>query len=139
MTLFEKIIAREIPGKFIYEDEDCVAILDITQSTLGHTLVIPKEHTLSFLTIEPKKLEKIMVTTQKLANTLMKVLDAKGINIIMNCNEDAGQSVDHFHIHIIPRYHKDELEYVFKPNDYDIDTVHATILEGMTKLESEII
>lgn len=107
--IFCKIINNEIPSYKVYEDEICVAFLDISQATLGHTLVLPKKHFDNLLTIDSEILKHLFYITQKLAQCIYHLPNVKGINILNNCNEVAGQSVNHFHIHIIPRYNKDEL------------------------------
>ncbi len=104
MCIFCKIINNEIPSYKVYEDEDVLAILDIAQVTKGHTLVMPKKHYDNILDCDPEVLKKVISVTQKLANELKGKLDAPGLNILSNCGEVAGQSVDHLHFHIIPRY-----------------------------------
>ena len=108
MTIFEKIIQREIVADIIYEDDDVLAFLDITQVTKGHTLVIPKKHSSSILDTDPLVLSKVMQVTQYLAVQIKNTFNAKGVNILTNANEAAGQTVFHFHVHIVPRY--DELD-----------------------------
>lgn len=102
--IFCKIANHEIPGKIIYEDEICMAFLDLSQATDGHTLVIPKKHYAHILDADNQTLSHMMEIVQKVALQIEKQLDAKGFNIITNMNEVAGQTVHHFHIHIIPRY-----------------------------------
>lgn len=129
MTLFEKIITREIPAYIIYEDTEVIAFLDITQNTLGHTLVVPKKVSKSFLDVEPHILDKVMHITQKLSNEIIKIMEASGANIIMNCNEIAGQSVDHFHVHIIPRFDAKELEFKTQNHGDQIEIVFDKLKE----------
>ena len=109
--IFCKIINKEIPGKIIYEDDVCIAFLDLSQATYGHTLV--------------------MQVTQKLAKQIVEKLNAKGLNILTNTNEVAGQTVHHFHVHILPRY--DEKELVIEFNDHsqdvDLDEVYQKIVK----------
>jgi len=107
--IFCKIIRGEIPSYKVYEDNDVVAFLDISQATKGHTLVVPKIHSSNLIDIDTVTLSKVMIVAQKIATSMMKTLDGiKGINIVNNCGEDAGQSVMHFHVHVIPRYSKDD-------------------------------
>ena len=108
MCIFCKIINNEIPSKKVYEDDDVLAILDLAQVTKGHTLVMPKKHFDSFLDVDKETLDKVINVTQDLSKKLEKELDAKGFNILSNVNEVSGQSVDHLHFHIIPRYSKDD-------------------------------
>jgi histidine triad (HIT) family protein len=104
MCIFCKIINKEIPASIIYEDEDVCAILDVAQVTDGHTLVMPKDHFESILDCPPVLLSKISSVTQMLSKHIVSSLNAKGVNVLTNANEAAGQSVMHFHVHIIPRY-----------------------------------
>ena len=128
--IFCKIANHEIPGKIVYEDDICLAFLDLSQATNGHTLVIPKKHYQHFLDVDKETLAHMSSVAQDVAKTLQEKLGAKGFNIITNMNEVAGQSVHHFHIHIIPRYQENE---GFKPvyqdrsNEVDLDEIYQTI------------
>ncbi len=106
--IFCKIIAGEIPSTKIYEDEDILAILDITQTTKGHTLVIPKKHARNLLAMTPDEAALLFSKIPQLANKIVKNLNAKGMNILQNNEEIAGQSVFHTHVHLIPRYAEDD-------------------------------
>jgi histidine triad (HIT) family protein len=108
MCIFCKIINKEIPAAIIYEDEDVCAILDVAQVTDGHTLVMPKDHFESILDCPPVLLSKIISVTQMLSKDIINKMNAQGINVLTNANEAAGQSVMHFHIHIIPRYDQND-------------------------------
>lgn len=102
--VFCRIIEGEIPSSKVYEDDDVLAILDISQVTKGHTLVIPKEHYDNMLSCPKELLHKVMDVAQRIGQADMAVLGAKGVNILTNVGEMAGQSVNHFHVHVIPRY-----------------------------------
>ena len=102
--VFCKIIDGEIPSTRVYEDDDVLAILDISQTTTGHTLVMPKKHYESFLSCPGEVLNKVMLGAQRIGQAEISILGAKGVNILANCGEAAGQSVPHFHVHVIPRY-----------------------------------
>lgn len=102
--VFCRIIDGEMPANKIYEDDDVLAILDISQVTKGHTLVIPKNHSDNFLAADQETLQKVMIVAQRIGQAMMSVLGAKGVNILTNVKEAAGQSVPHFHVHVIPRY-----------------------------------
>jgi len=123
MCIFCKIINGEIPSKKVYEDDDVVAILDISQATKGHTLVLPKKHYANILEIEDDAFIKVMNTTKMLAKKISKNLNAEGVNILNNCNEAAGQTVMHFHVHILPRYKDDDLKLEFTSHELDLDTI----------------
>ena len=104
MCIFCKIVANEIPSSCIYEDETVMAFLDISQVTKGHTLVIPKKHYDSFLDCDKETLAHLIQVAQMLANRIIERTGAKGMNILSNVNEIAGQSVHH----LIPRYSSDD-------------------------------
>lgn len=106
--VFCKIIKGEIPSYKLYEDSDVLAILDISQVTKGHALVISKKHYDNFLCVPQKEMHKVMDVAQKIGQVEIKMLGAKGVNILTNCYEAAGQSVPHFHVHVIPRYGDNE-------------------------------
>ena len=135
MCIFCKIINGDIPSKKVYEDEDVLAILDISQATKGHTLVLPKKHFDNLLSISDAEYLKVMKKVKDLAKVIVDAFDADGVNILNNCNEVAGQSVMHFHVHILPRYNKEELKIEFTDHskECDLDSILATIKEKMAK------
>ncbi|MDO5330363.1 MAG: HIT family protein [Bacillota bacterium] len=102
--IFCRIIRGEIPSTKVYEDDDVLAFLDISQTTRGHTLVIPKKHYDNFLSCPAETMHKVFDVAQRIGQAEMAILGAKGVNILTNVNEVAGQSVMHFHVHVIPRY-----------------------------------
>jgi len=119
--IFCKIASKKIPGKVVYEDDVCLAFLDLSQTTDGHTLVIPKAHYQSILDADPDVAAHIIKVAQQLANKLVDTFGAKGCNILSNAGEVAGQSVFHFHIHIIPRYSADDITIRFKDRSKEVD------------------
>ena len=106
VCVFCKIIRREIPGAIVYEDNDVLAFLDISPTAPGHTLVIPKEHHETFLGTPRKLMYNVMDVAQRIGQVQIKTLKAQGVNILINNYPPAGQSVPHFHVHVIPRYGK---------------------------------
>lgn len=104
MCIFCKIINHEIPSNIVYEDDDVLAILDAGPLNPGHTLVMPKKHVTSMLEADDETTTKVMTVVNHLSKKITKAMDADGCNILANCNEAAGQSVDHMHVHIIPRH-----------------------------------
>ena len=128
-TLFKKIIDKEIPAKVVYEDEDVLAFLDISQNTKGHTLVIPKEETRSVLSADEIVIAKVNAVAQKIAKDMINIFNAKGVNILTNAESVAGQTVFHYHVHVIPRYTEDELVFKTTENDLDIGQVHKEVLK----------
>ena len=128
--IFCKIANHEIPGKIIYEDDVCMAFLDLSQATDGHTLVVPKNHYESILDVDNDVLSHMMKVVQKVALLLQEKLHALGFNIITNANEVAGQTVHHFHIHIIPRYQEKEgfdPQYTDRSKEVNLDEIYALI------------
>lgn len=121
--IFCKIADGVIPSHKVYEDDEIIAFLDISQVTQGHTLVIAKEHTSNFLTTPKELMHKVMDVAQRIGQAQMSILGAKGVNILTNVNKEAGQSVYHFHVHVIPRYIADEgfrIEMKENPNLKDL-------------------
>ena len=115
--IFCKIIKKEIPSNIVYEDNKFLAFLDIAKATNGHTILIPKKHSKNILECDDELLKEMIVIAKNIANKYIERLYAKGCNILTNCNEVAGQTCFHFHIHIIPRYNElDGFEPVFKNN-----------------------
>ncbi|MFA5481135.1 MAG: HIT family protein [Bacilli bacterium] len=106
--LFCKIARGEIPTTKIYEDDDVLAFLDISQVTPGHALVIPKKHYENLVVTPKTTMHKVMDVAQRIAQADIAMLGAKGVNILTNINKEAGQMIMHFHVHIIPRYIADE-------------------------------
>lgn len=130
--IFCKITKKEIPGKILYEDELCLAFLDLSQTTDGHTLVIPKTHYKNILDVDDQTLAHMMKVTQKLARLIVTNMNASGVNILTNANEIAGQTVMHFHLHIIPRYQQNDqitINFTDRSNDVDLDKI-LSIIKG---------
>ena len=111
-TIFEKIIAREVPAHFVYEDDKVVAFLDIRPNNKGHSLVVPKKISVNIFDADAETLGYMMHVAQKIAHVLQAIVGADGVNIIMNNGEAAGQEVPYSHIHVIPRFNDDD---VFQP------------------------
>ena len=115
--VFCKIIDGEIPCHKLYEDDEVLAFLDISQVTKGHALVISKKHFDNFLSTPQEIMHKVMDVAQRIGQVDIKLLGAKGVNILTNCYKEAGQSVMHFHVHVIPRYNEGEgFEITMKNN-----------------------
>lgn len=108
MCVFCNIVDKVIPSYCLYEDDVVMAILDISQVTKGHTLVIPKKHCSNFLDCDDDIITHLILVCKLLGKQIMKRTGAQGMNMLSNMNEIAGQSVRHFHVHLIPRYHEDD-------------------------------
>ena len=107
--IFCKIINKEIPSKIVYEDNDFLAMLDIAPATKGHVLILPKEHAATLTELSDDKASKILVLAKKIINAMMKVHGFTSYNLIQNNGKLAGQTVNHFHLHLIPRYSVDDV------------------------------
>lgn len=129
MCIFCDIVNNRIPSYKIYEDADVLAFLDLSQVTKGHTLVIPKNHYASYLECDDEILCKVNKVVRMLAIKYSKTLDCKGFNILSNVNEVAGQSVLHFHMHLIPRYSlNDDCVIEFKESaKQDLEGLHKLL------------
>lgn len=118
--IFCKIVNGDIPASKVFENEHVMAFLDISQVTKGHTLVIPKVHKENIYELTPEIARNIYEVVPQIANALKTEFNPIGMNTINNNGEDAGQSVFHFHLHLIPRYGKgDGFGAVWKSNQSD--------------------
>ena len=132
--IFCKIARGEIPCYKLYEDNDIIAFLDINPSSNGHTLVVPKEHFSSFTTCPKDILDKAFRVAQLIAQAQIAQLGATGVNVLTNVGKAAGQSISHFHIHVIPRYDNDGLKLNFPPKkleDKELLLLRDSIKKGM--------
>jgi histidine triad (HIT) family protein len=101
--IFCKIVEEKSPSKKIYENNNFIAILEITPQVEGHTLIIPKKHYKTILDL-PNELGNDLIDFIKKTNSILKEkYNSKGFNIIINTSKEAGQIIDHLHIHILPR------------------------------------
>lgn len=105
--IFCRIAAGEIPSKTIYEDESFRVILDLGPVTKGHALILPKEHYKNIYELPQETAGEAMKLAKKMAVRMTERLSCDGFNILQNNGETAGQSVFHFHMHLIPRYLND--------------------------------
>ncbi len=129
MCIFCKIANHEIPSKVVYEDEKYLAFLDLTQVTTGHTLVIPKKHSSNIFELDDEN-DDIMRVVKLVSRKLKQSLNPIGLNIISN-NQKPLQSVEHFHIHLIPRYDNDGFDIGFVDNSKNVDL--DSILKSINK------
>jgi histidine triad (HIT) family protein len=129
--IFCKIANGEIPSRTLYEDNDFRVILDLGPATKGHALILPKEHYKNLYEISDDTAAKVLPLAKKMAQKMTDKLGCDGFNLIQNNNEVAGQSVFHFHMHLIPRYNDDGQNLVMKANkmsDEELDEILNTIL-----------
>ena len=126
--VFCRIIDGELPSSKVYEDDDVLAILDISQTTRGHTLVMPKKHCTSFLDCDSETLHKVFDVARRIGQAEVAVLGAKGVNVLTNVGEMAGQSVPHFHVHVIPRYALGEGGFQITMKEQDTSKINLPAL-----------
>ena len=105
--IFCKIVAGEIPSIKVYEDERVIAFMDINPLGEGHLLIIPRKHADTVLDIDPEDLKAVALAAQKVAQGIKWGLGSPGLNLIQSNGRLAGQVVNHFHLHLIPRWPDD--------------------------------
>ncbi len=130
--IFCKIANGEIPSRTLYEDEDFRVIMDLAPATKGHSLILPKEHYKNIYEIADDTAAKVLPLAKKIATLMTEKLGADGFNIVQNNNEVAGQTVFHFHVHLIPRYNDDNQSLVMKPQemtDAQLDVIKEQIIK----------
>ncbi len=115
--IFCKIAAGDIPSATLYEDDDFRVILDLGPATKGHALILPKQHACDITEMPEDLLEKAILLAKKVVTTMEKVLPCDGYNIVQNNGTAAGQTVFHFHMHLIPRYENDGAGITWKPGE----------------------
>ena len=123
--IFCKIAAGEIPSNTIYEDDDFRVILDLGPATRGHALVLPKKHYADLFEISEDVLAGAAKVAKKVAGTMKEKLSCDGLNLVQNNGETAGQTVMHFHLHIIPRYANDGQHILWKPTSPSAEELTA--------------
>jgi histidine triad (HIT) family protein len=123
--IFCKIVAGELPSQRIDEDERTVTFMDVNPATRGHVLVVPRRHVRDLLEVSPEDLAATAVAAQRVARRINERLEADGVNLLNARGEAAWQTVFHFHIHVIPRYHDDPLRLPWTPGPGDEDEISA--------------
>ena len=113
-SIFSKIAAGEIPSATLYEDDDFRVILDIEPASKGHALILPKEHYANLYELDDEIAAKVLVLAKKIVTKLSDILGCEGYNIVQNNGAAAGQSVFHYHMHLIPRYKDDTVDIKWK-------------------------
>ena len=124
--IFCKIANGEIPSATLYEDEDFRVILDLGPASKGHALILPITHAANIYELSDELAGKAMILAKKMAKKLTDALNCDGFNIVQNNGEVAGQTVFHFHMHLIPRYKGDGVGLTWTPgklSDEDRDDI----------------
>ena len=128
--IFCKIANGEIPSATLYEDDKFRVILDLSPASKGHALILPKQHVANLYEIPDELAADAMILAKKMADKMTKALSCDGFNLVQNNGEAAGQTVFHFHMHLIPRYDKDQVGLTWKPGTLT-DEDREEILEKM--------
>lgn len=115
--LFCRIVAGELPSARVHEDERSIAIMDIFPATRGHVLVIPREHADDIHSASDEDVAHCAQVAKRLAGRAMGALGADGVTIMQSNGGAAWQTVFHYHVHVIPRYHDDPLKLPWEPGD----------------------
>lgn len=130
--IFCKIIAGEIPSHTLFEDEQFKVILDVGPATKGHALILPKNHYANLYEIPEDVAADAMKLAKKMASAMTKKLSCDGFNLIQNNGEAAGQTVFHFHMHLVPRYKSDGEIFKYtagKPSPEELAEIKKLITE----------
>ncbi len=127
--IFCKIVSGEIPKDFIYEDEHCVAFLDIDPVNVGHTLVIPKKHFVTIDEMDKEEYDRLSEAILKLSKGILSIND--GMNMMQNNREVAGQVVPHVHFHLIPRHKGDGYKFSWKRDEAVTEEENQEFLDKM--------
>lgn len=129
--IFCKLANGVFPTNKIYEDDEFTVILDAGPATKGHALILPKEHHANIYELPDETAAKAFVLAKKMASMLTEKLHCDGFNIVQNNGELAGQTVFHFHIHLIPRYKNDGQKIGWvpgKPTDEELKAIRDEII-----------
>ena len=129
--IFCKIANGEIPSRTIYEDEQFRVFLDLSPAAKGHALIVPKEHYANLYELPEELAADAMCLAKKEMALMTKKLSCDGFQLVQNNGETAGQTVFHFHLHLIPRYKNDGQQIAWKPGSMsgeELDAVKAQIV-----------
>lgn len=119
--IFCKIANGEIPSASPFETEDFKVILDVAPANRGHALILPKEHSDNIFELPEDTAAKIFAFATKLAKAIKEETSCEGMNLVQNNGEVAGQTVNHFHLHLVPRFKNDDVKVSWKPGQADFD------------------
>ena len=121
--IFCKLANGVFETNTLYEDDDFRVIFDASPATKGHVLILPKEHAANVFELSEETASKVFVLAKKIATVLKEVTGCEGVNILQNNGEIAGQTVFHFHMHIIPRYYSDDISIRWNQGKSDADSL----------------
>ncbi len=123
--IFCKIANGEIPSKTLYLDENFRVILDLAPATRGHALILPREHAADLFELPEETAAGALAVAKKVAVNMLEKLQCDGLNLVQNNGEAAGQTVPHFHIHMIPRYRDDGQQINWVPGESTEEELEA--------------
>ena len=129
--IFCKIANGEIPSKTLLEDDEFRVILDLGPAAKGHALILPKDHYANLYELPEDAASKVMLLAKKMAAQMTDKLKCDGFNLVQNNGEVAGQTVFHFHMHLIPRYKNDDQTIGWKPGEpsqEELEEIRAQIV-----------
>ena len=124
--IFCKIANGEIPSKTLYEDDDFRVILDLGPASKGHALILPKNHYANLYELPEETAGEVMKLAKRMAAQMTERLGCEGFNLVQNNGELAGQTVFHFHMHLIPRYREDGQKIGWKPQEVSQEELEET-------------
>lgn len=130
--IFCKLANGDIPTKTLYEDEMFRVILDLGPATRGHALILPKEHADNLYELPDDTAAKVLVLAKKMVKQMTEKLSCDGFNLVQNNGEAAGQTVNHFHLHLIPRYVTDGQKIGWNPgspSQEELEEIRKQIVE----------
>lgn len=127
MCLFCKIINGEIPCFKIYEDNNIISFLDISQETTGHTLVLPKKHIANVFELDYETAQKLSKAVIDISKLLSEKLSIKNINILNNSGSLAGQTINHLHVHLIPQHEDENFSFNHPQHEPDFNKLQQTL------------
>lgn len=130
--IFCKLANGVFPTRTVYEDESFRVILDLGPATKGHALILPKSHAANLYELPDDVAAKVLPLAKKIATQMKEKLGCDGLNLVQNNGEVAGQTVMHFHLHLIPRYEGDGQNILWKPTEPSAEELDA-ILETLKK------
>ncbi len=132
--IFCKIINKDFDSNIVYEDDEIIAFLDKFPSNFGHTLIVPKKHIENIFDMDYDLGATIFKKAIDISNALKKVLNVSDVNILQNNGVNAGQTVFHFHMHVIPRFENDDVNFNWKTQSFDDDKT----IELLNKIKKEV-
>ena len=130
--IFCKLANGVFPTHTVYEDEDFRVILDASPANYGHSLIIPKQHSDNLFSLDEETARKVLPLAAKIGSALTDTLKCDGINVVQNNGTAAGQTVFHFHFHLIPRYENDGQNLLWNPTSPSQEEL-AEIKDILTK------